>query len=198
MVWLNVGRREKRLLFLLRERDEPAGKPIAIRNAVHREFKIHYDPYLLKSRQREAVCEERRVKRAFKRLFENGFAVPVWALRDGFSLVPSGGRVDFGYCILTEKGRLFVEQLKHQEQVLKVEEEAVERVLDKFRSLGCVYVTVEQFREGLWLDCFHGFVDRLAFDKYWNNTKLGKLLQQCTAGCARVGMKDRHQKYRLV
>jgi hypothetical protein len=198
VVWLNVGRREKRLLFLLRERDEPAGRPIAIRDAVCREFKIHYDPYLLKSRQREAVCEERRVKRAFERLFKNGFVVPVWALREGFSLVPLGGRVDFGYCILTEKGRLVVERLKRQEQFLKVEEDTVARVLGQFRDLDYVYVTVEQFREGLWLDSFHGFVDRVAFDRYWNNTKLGKVLQQCAAGWVRIGRKNRHRKYRLM
>jgi hypothetical protein len=91
VVWLNVGRRERRLLFLIRARDEPMGRPIAIRDAVCREFKIDYEPYSLKGRQQESFCEERLVKRAFGRLFKQGFVVPVWALREGFSLVPSGG-----------------------------------------------------------------------------------------------------------
>jgi hypothetical protein len=198
VVWLNVGNRQKRLLFLMLARDEPAGRPIALRDAVCREFKIDYEPYSLKGRQREAVCEEKLVKRAFERLFKQGFAVPVWALREGFSLVPLGGRVDFGYCILTEKGRLVAERLKQQEQGLKVEEAAVARVLDKFRSLGCVYVTVEQVREGLWADSFHEFVDRVMFDRYWNGGKLGRMLQKCSVEPVRVGMKDRRRKYRLI
>jgi hypothetical protein len=180
------------------ERDEPQGRPIAIRGAVYREFKIDYEPFILKSRQKKVFNEERYVKRAFGRLFKAGFAVPVWALRDGFSLVPLGGGVDFGYCILTAKGRLAVEQLKRQDQVLKAEEDAVKRVLDQFRDLGCVYVTTEQVREGLCSDSFHGFVDRVAFDSYWNGTKLGRMLQKCPVERVRVGMKDRRRKYRLI
>ncbi|MDR2203769.1 MAG: hypothetical protein LBE76_05680 [Nitrososphaerota archaeon] len=200
MVWLNVGRRERRLLFLLRERDEPAGKPIAIRDAVCREFKIDYKPYTLKNRQKEAFCEERYVRRAFERLFKKGFVVPVRALRDGFSLIPSDDVVDFDYCILTKEGRLVAERLKQQTQGLKVEEEveAVRRVLVQFRSLGYVYVTALQVRDFLWQDLQEKFVSREEFDKYWHNTKIGLRLQKYRVGRARVSKRDTHRKYCLT
>jgi hypothetical protein len=200
VVWLNVGNRQKRLLFLMLSRDEPAGRPIALRDAVCREFKIDYEPYSLKGKQQEAVCEEKLVKRAFERLFKQGFAVPVWALREGFSLVPSGGRVDFGYCILTAKGRLVAERLKQQEQGLTVEEEvaAVRRVLVQLHDLGYVYVTALQIRDFLWQNLQEKFVSREECDKYWHNTKIGLRLQKYRVGRARVSKRDTHRKYCLT
>jgi len=50
VVWLNVGRRERRLLFLLLERDIPRERVISVWGAVYREFKIDYEPYKSKKK----------------------------------------------------------------------------------------------------------------------------------------------------
>jgi len=180
------------------ERNEPAGRPIALRDAVCREFKIDYKPYTLKKRQKEALYEERYVKRAFERLFKNGFAVPVWALRDGFSLIPSGCGGDFDYCILTEKGRLAAEQLKRQEQSLRDWETIVKPVLVQLRGLGHVYVTLLQVREVLWENVWQEFVSREEFDRYWNDKRLGDVLKSYRVGRARVNRKGGKRKYCLT
>jgi hypothetical protein len=148
VVWINVGRREKRLLFLIRKRDEPVGKPIAIWGAVYEEFGLKYDPYKPKCSQ-EAFLEERYIRRAFERIFKRQYAKPAWTVEDGFSLTSPRGEKDFDCCILTPKGRRVAEQLKRQEQMLKNETTVVRRVLDGFRALGWADIVLEQIREGL-------------------------------------------------
>jgi len=200
VVWLNVGRREKRLIFLIHERDDPVGQPILIWEAACREFKIEYKSYMSKREQKAIFYEEKYVKRAFLRLFKQKITRLVWPVADGFSFVPpfGGCGVDFMFCVLTEKGRLVAEQLRLQDQILREQREAVVKVLKRFRGLGCVVVTVLQVREGLWQDLCGGFVSREEFDKCWNNTRVGLLLRECVLRNSRFGVNDRWRKYYLV
>ena len=207
MVWLNVGRRQRRLLFVLLARDEPRGRPIASWGAACHEFKIDYKPYILKSRQKEMFSEECAVKRSFERLVKRGFILSAGMMREGFSLTSassslassSGGGVDFDFCVLTCEGRLVAERLKLLERGLTVKEEVevVRQVLVRFHSLGYVYVTALQVRDFLWQDLHERFVSRQAFDKYWHNTKIGLRLRKYRVGRARVSKKDYHRKYCL-
>jgi len=201
VVWLNVGRREKRLIFLIQERDDPVGQPILIWDAACREFKIEYKSYMSKRKQRAMFYEEKYVKRAFMRLFKQKITRLVWPLVDGFSFVPPyrGCGVDFMFCVLTEKGRRVAEQLRLQDRILREQLESVVKVLERFRGLGCVAVTVLQVREGLWVDlCGEFGGSRVEFDKCWNNTRIGLLLRECTLRNSRFGVNDRWRKYYLV
>jgi len=199
VVWLNVGRREKRLFSLILPRDEPRGRPITIWGAVCTEFKIDYDPFTQKCKQLEAFREEQYVRQSFNRMFRNGWAKPVWAVETGFSLTPTvGDGADFTCCILTAKGRLVAEQLQRQEQAQRVKEVTMRKVLDTLRGLGFVYVTAEQICDFLWKEVFHEFRDREAFDKYWNGTKLGIVLRRCGIRRARISRLDGRRKYCLT
>jgi hypothetical protein len=197
VVWVNVGNREKRLMLLMRERDEPAGKPIAIWGAVYEEFGLKYEPYKAKCSQK-AFLEERYIRRAFERIFKRKYAKPAWAIPEGYSLTDPFGGTDFDCCILTPEGRLIADHLKHQEQLFEVEVKAVKQVLNDLFAWGWVDVTCEQIRKGLWETPSQKFEDRMECDRYWNDTKLGLILKECPVRCVRPGTTVRPRRYRRL
>ena len=202
MVWLNVGRRERRLLFLLLERDEPRERIIAVWGAVYREFKIDYVAYRTKKEQMEMLCEERCVRRAFWRVFRLGWARPVWAVPGGgFSFVCSslGGGGDFVFCVLTAKGRLVAEQLRRQEWLLGLDVDGVVGlVVGQLWGLGFVFVSVGLVLDFLWGHCFEGFVDRVEFERFWSGKRLGGALRRCGVVRSGVDVGDGRRRYCLA
>lgn len=199
MVWLKVGRLQKLLLFLLLEEDTRQGRRIPVWRVVQRKFKIEYSEFGSKKHQK-AFEAERKIRRAYDRLVVRGCVVSLWSAKAGFSLFSLDGSV-CDFCILTQKGRLLAERLKYQEYVLK-DEEAVRRVLGRvgtFDDNDDGFVTFEYVLELLWEDAFHGFVDRDAFDSYWNNTKLGKLLLKYgVSSRSRISNRDNRRLYEVT
>jgi len=188
-----MGSLQRLLLFLLLDEDNPLGRYIPIWHVVHRRFGIEYEPFLARKKQ-NVFDKERKIKYAFERLVVKGFVLPMWASLTGFSLFSLDGSV-CDRCILTEKGRLFAERLKYQELVLKEEVAVVKRIFDMVYVLNEGFVTFECVLEFLWLDSFHGFVNRVEFDRYWNGTKLGKVLRLCGVSRSRVSRLDGRMRY---
>ena len=202
MVWLRIGKLQKLLLFLILAEDNHQGRRIPIWIAVQREFGLEYKTYCSKKKQKEIFEEERKFRHAYDRLVVKGFVVSLWSGETGFSFVPLDGRA-CDFCILTQKGRLVAERLKHQDQMLKEEEVAVEvvrRGLDQFCALGCSYVMARQIREFLWANSFLRFDnDRRTFDRYWTKNRLGKILQKCgLSSRSRISNRDGRRKYDLT
>jgi hypothetical protein len=195
VVWLKIGKLQKLLLFLLLEEDNPLGRYIPIWIAVQREFKLTYETYCSKKKQKIFFEEERKIRHAYERLIARGFVVSLWSTLSGFSWVPLDGRA-CDFCILTQEGRLVAEWLKHQEQILQEEEAVVKRVFDRVCALGEDFVMFEHILEFLWMDSFHEFGgDRGAFDRYWNGTKLGKVLKRCGVSRSRISRVDGRIRY---
>jgi len=197
VVWLKLGKLQKLLLFLiLEEEDNHQGRRILIWIAVQRKFGLDYKTYCSKKKQKELFEEERKIRHAYERLVVKEFVVSLWSAETGFSFVPLEGRA-CDFCILTPKGRLVAERLKHQEQVLK-DKAAMRRVLKRFSVLGYSSVMAEQILEFLWMDSFQGFVDREAFERYWHRTKLGKVLKKCGVSNSRLSRLDGRREYDLT
>ena len=195
MVWLKIGKLQKLLLFLILEEDNPQGRRIPIWIAVQREFKLTYETYCSKKKQKIFFEEERKFRHAYERLIARGFVVSLWSTSTGFSWVPLDGRA-CDFCILTQEGRLVAERLKHREQILKEEEAVVKRAFDRVYALSEDSVMFEHILEFLWLDSLHEFNDdRDAFDRCWNGTKLGKVLKRCGIGRSRVSRLDGRVRY---
>ena len=201
MVWLKIGNLQKSLLFLILEEDNPRGRRIPIWIAVQREFKLTYETYCSKKKQKMFFEEERKVRHAYERLIVRGFVVSLWSTPSGFSFVPLDGRA-CDFCLLTSEGRLVAERLKRQDQLLKEEEVAVEvvrRGLGQFCVLGYRYVTAKQVLDILWENSFLKFDDdRGTFDRYWTKNRLGKVLQKCgLSSRSRISSRDGRRKYEL-
>ena len=195
MVWLKLGKLQKLLLFLILAEDNPRGRRIPIWIAVQREFKLTYETYCSKKKQMIFFEEERKFRHAYERLIVRGFVVSLWSIGTGFSFVPLDGRA-CDFCILTQEGRLVAERLKHQEQILKEEEMVVKRVFDRVCALSGDSVLFEHILEFLWMDSFHEFgEDRGAFDRYWNGTRLGKVLKRCGISRSRISRLDGRVRY---
>jgi hypothetical protein len=201
VVWLKIGKLQKLLLFLILEEDNNQGRRIPIWIAVQRKFGLDYKTYCSKKKQKELFEEERKIRHAYERLVVKGFVVSLWSAETGFSFVPLDGRA-CDFCILTQKGRLVAERLKHQDQMLKEEEEAVEvvwRGLDQFCVWGYRYVTAKQVLESMWTKSFLRLDnDRKTFDRIRNKNRLGKILQKCGLNSrSRISNRDGRKKYDL-
>ena len=121
-------------------------------------------------------------------------------VKDGFS-VPDPKGNGYNYYSLTELGYLVVEKLQQPNPKLLLflkETTELEKALDQLKALGTVEVTADQVREVIWQLSGNSFSSRVVFDRYWNNTKLGRLLRNCTVGQVRIGGGNRHRKYFLV
>jgi hypothetical protein len=162
---------------------------------VQREFKITYETYCSKKKQKIFFEEERKFRHAYERLIARGFVVSLWSTETVFFFFFLDGRA-CDFCILTQEGRLVAERLKYQEQILKEEEVVVKRVFDRVCALGEDFVMFEHILEFLWMASLHEFgEDRGAFDRYWNGTKLGKVLKRCGVCRSRVSRLDGRVRY---
>jgi len=195
---IKCGSREKSILLLMLEYDKPRGTSIPLLAYIHDAFKINFD-LIPKNRQHDKLRRENQFKCAIFRLTKRRYIQPVMLMDHDFCVRNPHGH-GYTYYILTGQGRLVAEKIeqkqRQREQRLK-DQSLFEEALSQFRALGYVWVMINQVREMLWQLSKQDYTNRVVFDSYWNNTKLGLLLKKCTTGQVRVGLNDRHLKYQI-
>ncbi|MDR0373115.1 MAG: hypothetical protein LBI79_06115 [Nitrososphaerota archaeon] len=200
LLGFRLGKREKSILLLMRAGDALRGKSVPVWVDICRVFEIEFGS-LSKKHQPEEFCEENKYKCALSRLVRVCLIKPDVKVREDFSLLDPRGH-GYDYYRLTELGCLVVEALwlrECQRVLLLRAKEDLEKVLCQFRGLGCVEVTLDQLLEGLWELSGEGFGDRIEFDRFWSNTKIGVMLQNCGGvERSRVSRRNRRRKYRLT
>jgi hypothetical protein len=200
LLGFRLGKREKDVLLLMRADGALMGKSVPIWRDICSVFKIEFGS-LSKKQQPGELREENRYKCALSRLVRVRIIKPTLRMREDFSLLDPKGHGYDHYC-LTTLGCLVVEKLWQQEcqkkLLLRAKEDLV-KVLGQLRGLGYVEVTLEQVLEELWELSGEEFGGRVEFDRFWSNTKIGVMLQNCEGvERSRVGRGDRRRKYRLV
>ena len=124
--------------------------------------------------------------------------MPSVVLPPNSSSVASPKKYGHNFYSLTPKGRLVAENIQHQQELALKDLKDVQTALNTLLTLGHDNVTMEQVRDVLWQSSTERFVNRAEFDAYWNNMRLGVLLQKCSCGRIRVGFNNRHRKYFLT
>jgi hypothetical protein len=197
-----LGKLEKNILNLMWSGDEPQGKLIPIWNDICQTYGIEFSAYPKKD-QPEELYKENKYKCALTRLVKARLIKPeiIPTSTNGFSRLNPKGH-GYNYYSLTALGRIVVEELQqpNSKHVLFLKElEDLKTVLGQLKSLGYVQVMANQILDALWQLSCQSFVDRGEFDRYWNRTKFGRLLQSCgVVKRVRVGFKDRRCKYFLT
>ena len=194
-----LGWREKIILLLMLKCDDPPGTPNFLWIDICKTFEIEFSSASKKS-QPHLLNKEHKFKCALTRLIKRGLIKPVMMERPDFSVQHPKGHGYNNYS-LTKLGRQVAEKLQQpspqQEQPLS-DQADLKKALAELVSLGYVHVMVEQILEMLWQTVGYRFVIREEFERYWNETRLGLVLQSCGIGRTRAGHGDRRWRYCLV
>jgi hypothetical protein len=191
-----LGKKEKIILLLMLQRDEPRGCANPVWFDLAREFKIDFG-LLSKKSQYSKFRKERNLREILSRLTTKKLIKTAVPLRQSSSSLTSPKRYGYSWYSLTSAGRLVAERIQRQELALK-DLEDIEQASAALRALGYSKVTVAQVREVLWQNSQQRFTSRAEFDLYWTPRRLGLLLQKCGCGRMRVGFSNRHRKYSLT
>ena len=177
--------------------DKPKGcsNPIWLDLAL--KFKIDYSS-LSKKSQYLKFRQERTLRQNLYRLTIKGLIVPSVVLPPNSSSIASPKKFGHNFYSLTPKGHQIAENIQQQQELALKDLEALQTALSALLALGHNNVTTEQVRNVLWQNSTERFVNRIEFDAYWNNTRLGVLLQKCNCSRIRVGFNNRHRKYFLT
>ncbi|MCL2288081.1 MAG: hypothetical protein FWC33_02730 [Candidatus Bathyarchaeota archaeon] len=197
----NLGKLEKDVIKLMREGDEPPGKPILIWVGICQTYGIDFSAGSKKD-QTEELYKENQYKCAISRLIKvRLIKLEIMPTSKGTFLVPNPRGLGYNYYSLTKLGRLVADKLLQQEhqrvRSLRVKAD-LRKAFDQLCDLGYVQVTIEQIREVLWQLSGDTFGSRAEFDEYLSNVKIGRMLQYCSVKRTRVSKKDRRQKYQLI
>ncbi|MDR2700657.1 MAG: hypothetical protein LBC12_07695 [Nitrososphaerota archaeon] len=199
---IRIGNLERNVIQLMWEGDKPPGTPVLIWDGICQTYGIEFSAYPKKD-QTEELSKENKYKCALTRLVKARLIKPetIPTSTNKFPRLSPKGH-GYNYYSLTALGRLVAEELQQPDpkQVLFLKElDNLKTALGWLRALGHVKVTAEQILDALWQLSKQSFVDKAEFNRYWNGTKLGRMLQNCgMVKRARVGMKDRRRKYFLV
>ena len=187
-----LGKREKRILLLMLQKDNPPGHATLLWLSIYNEFKIDYSS--LSKKYQPEYMEEKRCRCSIYRLVKRGFLKPLLVAQDFVLPDPRGSGYLFYY--LTKSGRIVAEKVQQQNRGL-TDQPDLKVALSKLRDMGHTQVTVAQIHEVLWQQSSQNFVTKEEFDKHWNGTKLGLMLRKCMVGRDRVGANDGRRLYRL-
>ncbi|MCL1976666.1 MAG: hypothetical protein FWG55_00925 [Candidatus Bathyarchaeota archaeon] len=191
-----LGKKEKIILLLMLQRDEPRGCANPVWFDLAREFKIDFG-LLSKKSQHSKFRKERNLREILSRLTTKKLIKTAVPMQQNSSSLTSPKRYGYSWYSLTFAGRLVAERIQRQELALK-DLEDIEQALDALRALGYSKVTAMQVYDVLWQNSHQRFASRAEFDLYWTPRRLGLLLQKCCCGRMRVGFSNRHRKYSLT
>ncbi|MCL2173443.1 MAG: hypothetical protein FWB84_07400 [Candidatus Bathyarchaeota archaeon] len=194
---VRLGKNEKCVLLLMLKGDKPKGCSNPIWLDIALKFKIDYSS-LSKKSQHLKFRQERTLRQTLYRLTVKGLIVPSVVMPLNSSSIASPKKYGHNFYSLTPKGRQIAENLQQQQELALKDLEALQTALSALLALGHNNVTAEQVRNVLWQSSTEKFVNRAEFDAYWNNTRLGVLLQKSSCGRIRVGFNNRHRKYFLT
>jgi hypothetical protein len=170
------------------ESDEPKGQPNPIWFDLYATYKIEYNA--LPKKYQKKLRKEHALRQSMYRLTKNGFIKPLLIAQQNASL-PSPKAYGYSFYSLTQTGRLAAEKLNRTAKDRK----EIEKALHQLRVLGNSQVILSQIHEVLWEVSLERFISREEFDKYWNKTKLGLILQKYRVERTRVGKNDGRRKY---
>lgn len=191
-----LGKNERFILLLMLQGDEPQGCANPIWFELSRELKIDFG-LLPKKYQHIKFRQEKSFRQSLYRLATKGLIKPLVIMRQTSSSIASPKRYGYSFYSLTPAGRVVAEKIKVQELALRDLEDLV-AALEALLALGHNKVTMGQVRDVLWQSSSARFVNRPDFDAYWNNMRLGLLLQKCKYSCVRVGSFTRYREYFLA
>jgi hypothetical protein len=188
-----LGKQEKKLLLLMLRNDEPKGNPTLIWVEVYQEFEIYYS--CLPKKYQRKFRKEKTLRQSIRRLTKRGLIKPIVITQQNTVLTDPRGQ-GYNFYSLTPPGRLTAEKLNPPQTNSKDTKE-LEKTLSQLRTQSNSYITTIQIRELLWQNTDRQFVNKPEFDKYWNNTKLGRMLKKYTLKRTRVRKNDGRRKYAI-
>jgi len=168
--------------------DEPKGTPIGIWFDIYNEHNITY--CAIPKKHQKNFQKERAFRQTLRLLTKKTYIKPVPTNKQKFSLTHQK-RYGYNFYILTNKGRLTAEKINQK----ITNTEKLQKILNQLQNQGHKYVTITQIRNNLWQTTTQNFTNKKEFEKYWNNTKIGLMLQKHVIIQGRIGFKDRRQKY---
>jgi hypothetical protein len=188
-----LGEREKAILLLMFQNDDPPGKPNALWFDIYREFEIDYNS--LPKKYQAKYQQERKFRRTIYRLMKKDLMRALSFLSIGGSLPDPRG---FGYSFycLTPKGRKIAEKLLFEKNKSNSYED-FKKALDNLRIQGYTKITINDVYESMWPLARDKFRCREDFEKFWNPHKIGSLLKKQVIKRSHISMKDGRITYLL-